>query len=590
MRRAAAAPPDSTDLFVHAERRTRIPEEISPGPLDEHFAKLMARLNGDLSPMLMHAARMVSAWRAAGHVCMPVSAIDGGDRRVAELLRKTRVVGRPGEWKPLILDDAGRLYIQRYWEYEQQLAAAINSRIQQEPSAPANADLDKTLASFFSPEASDQRKAAATALTRKFCVITGGPGTGKTRTAACIVALLHTLAEKDKPLRVALAAPTGKAAARMTESMHKALSELPISSEIDLESIREAQTLHRLLGIIPDRSVPRYHAENPIPADVVLVDEASMVDLSLMTRLFAAVHPEARLILLGDKDQLASVEAGRVLGDLCDGEAEEKSGSLLAQHIVHLRQNFRFTSGGGIHQLAQYIRQGDADGATEMLSISGNADVAHVPLPAPEALPRSLKDRILENYRPVVTARTPADALAAFDRFRILCATRRGPFGVEQLNAIAERVLSDARVIATTVRHYRGRPVLIVENDYNLQLFNGDIGLILLDPDDPSQLRAFFPGPNGTLRKIAPARLPKHETAWAMTIHKTQGSEFNKVLMVLPDAESPLLTRELIYTGVTRAKSAVELWASPAILQSGIEKKTERSSGLRDALWSPAGR
>lgn len=586
MRSAASAPPeDSTDLFAFAERRTRTPDDITPGPLDEYFAQLMVRLNGESNPALATAARTVSAWRAAGHACLPLSAIGAGDRYSIEQLKRARVVGKPGEWKPLILDEAGRLYLHRYWDYEQQLAKAINDRVREPAPAVSPAELESTLDEFFAPEASDQRKAAATALTRRFCVITGGPGTGKTRTAACIVALLHTLTGSEKPLRVALAAPTGKAAARVTESMRKALTQLPLPSAIDPASIREAETLHRILGITPDRSIPRYHRDNPLPADVVIVDEASMIDLALMARLFAAVHPDARIILLGDKDQLASVEAGRVLGDLCAGNEADASASDLARHIVHLRQNFRFASGGGIHQLGTHIREGEAAKAMALLRSGERADIVHVPLPSADALARSLRDRIVEQYRPMLTARTPEEALAAFERFRVLCGPRRGPFGVEQLNAITERALSDARLIVPNIRHYRGRPVLMVENDYNLQLFNGDIGLILVDPEDPSQLRAFFPGPNGTLRKIAPTRLPRHETAWAMTIHKTQGSEFDRVLMLLPDSDSPLLTRELFYTGVTRARSAVEIWASDDILQSTIRRKTERSSGLKDALW-----
>ncbi|MHA3769999.1 exodeoxyribonuclease V subunit alpha [Verrucomicrobiota bacterium sgz303538] len=585
--RTAAKSPAGADLFAFAERRARAVDEITPSPLDDHFAKLMVRLNGAPNAPLAHAARMVSAWRAAGHTCLPLLSQESVDERYLEELQTARVVGKPGEWKPLILDAAGRLYLQRYWDYEQQLAGAINERIQRVPSTDEKGELNHHLDSFFSAKATDQRKAAATALTRNFCVITGGPGTGKTRTAACIVALLHMQSGSEKPLRVALAAPTGKAAARVTESMRKALEQLPLSPNLDAEAFEEAETLHRLLGIVPDRSLPRHHSDNPLPADVVIVDEASMVDLSLMTRLFAAMRPDARVILLGDKDQLASVEAGRVLGDLCAGCGTKESASPLADHIVHLRQNFRFESGGSIHLLSECIREGDAAQAFALLCSDERSDIGFVSLPKPDMLPRSLKERIVENYRPMLTARTPAEAIAAFDRFRLLCATRRGPYGVEQLNAIAERLLSDARLIAPTIRNYRGRPVLIVENDYNLQLFNGDIGLILVDPEEPSQLRAFFAGPNGTLRKIAPTRLPKHETAWAMTVHKTQGSEFDRVLLLIPDRESPLLTRELVYTGVTRARSSVEIWGDEAVLRTSIERKTDRSSGLKDALWKP---
>ncbi|MEA3209279.1 MAG: exodeoxyribonuclease alpha subunit [Chthoniobacter sp.] len=560
--------------------------DIIPTPLDAHFAAMMVKLNGAPNPDLELAARTVSAWRAEGHICLPLAALGGDDW--AKKLGSSRVVGAPGEFKPLILDAGGRLYLQRYWQYERDLAAAIQARVGR-AAACDTALLAAGLKRYFrSPERPNwQSCAAETALRKDFCVITGGPGTGKTRTVVAILALLHEqFTARGAVPRIALAAPTGKAAARMKESIQKA-----VESDAAFEALRgklpaDATTLHRLLGVIPDSPYFRHDATRPLAADAVIVDEASMVDLALMAKLFAAVPPHARIVLLGDKDQLASVEAGNVLGDICNTGGRAASPAPIAAHLVELRKNYRFRDDSGIHRLSLLVNAGDADGALGLIRTDGGLrDVLAAPTPAPPALAAALRSCVLDGYRAFLEAPTPLAALEQLGDFRILCATRRGPFGVENLNRLVEQTLASAGRIAPEGTHYHGRPVLIRTNDYQLHLFNGDVGLILRDPEAGNELRAFFVDAAGELRRLLPARLPEHETAFAMTVHKSQGSEFGRVLLVLPDRDGPLLTRELAYTGLTRARDAIELWANDAVLRAAIQRRTERSSGLREALW-----
>lgn len=551
-------------------------EELEISPLDEQFAQLMVRLNGADDDTLEEAARSVSAARGAGHICISLEA----ERAAA--LRQSRMVGTPGEFKPLILDASGRLYLQRYHAYETQLAAAIRERLGTTvecDEAVLQADLDRL---FVPGSDAIQRSAAETAVRSRFCVITGGPGTGKTRTMALILALLAGQFS-DRHARLALAAPTGKAAARMKEALARMLAEVPELAALLPQLPSEAYTLHRLLGSIPDSPFFRHNADHPLPVDVLLVDEASMIDLALMAKLFAALPPTARLILLGDKDQLSSVEAGNVLGDLC-GPSENRSGAL-AQHIVELRTNYRFRDESGIHRLSQRINAGDADGAAALAETNELSDLVFQPGPPASALPAALREPLLNGYRGYLEAPTPMEALARLNQFRILCALRRGPYGVENLNRVAERVLADAGLITPHSLHYAGRPVLILANDYTQQLFNGDVGLILPDPETHGELRAFFLDSSNQLRRFLPARLPAHETTFAMTVHKSQGSEFRQVLLLLPNHDSPLLTRELIYTGVTRARDRVEVWSEKSTFNAAIARSTERTSGLRDALW-----
>jgi exodeoxyribonuclease V alpha subunit len=291
------------------------------------------------------------------------------------------------------------------------------------------------------------------------------------------------------------------------------------------------------------------------------------------------VPETARVVLLGDKDQLASVEAGNVLGDICAPSAA----SPLRAHIVELRRNRRFADDSGIQRLSQCVNAGDAEGALALLE-EKHRDISASPLPAPALLGEALRERVLAGWRAALETDDPRAALEHFGAFRILCALRRGPFGVANLNRLAEQTLAEAGLIEPGETFYRGRPVLITSNDYTLHLFNGDVGLLLPDPEARGELRAWFLDAAGALRRILPARLPEHETAFAMTVHKSQGSEFRRVLLVLPDRDTPVATRELVYTGMTRAREAVELWHHEPVLRAAIARRTERHSGLRDAL------
>ncbi len=592
--------------------------------LDRQFAQLLQTLATTPHSDLFLAAALTSHRRAEGHTCLDLATTAGCflheelpevEESAArfpsldvweEILRQSGVVGRPGDFSPLILDDAHRLYLHRYWHYEQRLAGSIRNRAQEtilcDPTK-LRAILDRLF-----PGGTDsidwQKIAAFTAATRRLTLITGGPGTGKTRTVVWLLAALQEQSE-DLPLRIALCAPTGKAAARIAESIRKAKTELPCSDALKSRLPDEATTLHRLLGSIANSARFRHDAANPLAADVVVVDEASMVDLALMAKLLDALRPEARLILVGDKDQLASVEAGNVLGELCGAGAERQHSvafaeqarrmtgiqipneqiqptvPVLADCIVELRKNWRFGSADGLSQLSRAVNAGES---AEVMQLLRGAGSLWRPLPPARRLESELRDPILAEFGPAIRGRDPATALVALNRFRILSAVRRGPFGVEQLNALCERTLEREGFIQRNGPWYPGRPVLITRNDPELRLFNGDIGVAL--PDASGSLRVYFTDSAGEIRGIPTARLPDHETAFAMTVHKSQGSEFDRVLLMLPDRDNPLLTRELIYTGLTRARSSVELWANEPILTAAIQRRVERASGLHDAVWN----
>lgn len=590
--------------------------------LDLHFAALIGRLSAHRSVELELAALLVSRQRTGGHICLPLHEIAGqplptvyGDLQFApkahdwiKKLEATDIVGAPGEFKPLILDEQGRLYLRRYWEYEKSLADIIKSRLKT-AQPPVNAQLlRKGLTRLFPSqgETNWQKVAAFTAVTNNFCVITGGPGTGKTRTVAAILALLLEQAG-DKRLRIALTAPSGKAAARLKESVQNAKATLNCAPEIKVALPSEATTIHRLLGFIPDSHYFRHHADHQLITDVVVVDEASMVDLALMSKLFQATPQSARIILLGDKDQLTSVEAGYILGDICNTGAaiqlSKEFGKLYAastgetlavkmrprenviqDSIVELRRNYRFKSDGGIFRLSRAINTGDVETALEVLRNESHEDVSWRLSPPAGSLPAAIRETVTAGYKQYLQSDEPAEALAQFGKFQILCALRNGPYGVEEMNRLVEQRLSEAGLLAGVSQWYRGRPVMITRNDYNLKLFNGDIGLAL--PDVDGEMRVFFASADGELRKFSPARLPEHETVFAMTIHKSQGSEFGAVLLILPVEDAPILTRELIYTGLTRARDRVEIWSPESVLRAAFAKRISRTSGLRDALWS----
>ena len=417
--------------------------------------------------------------------------------------------------------------------------------------------LNQRLQALFPPEAGGgvnrQGLAALAAVRRKFCVISGGPGTGKTHTLVLILALMLEL-ERGRKLRIAVAAPTGKAAARIQDSIQGVKATLPCDEAVKAQLPERATTIHRLLGYVPDSAQFRHNADNPLPFDVVAVDEASMVDLALMAKLFQAIPPSARVILLGDKDQLASVEAGAVLGDICSASLPTKH--VLADCVVQLQRNYRFGEQSAIYRLSSAINTGQPDEVLRILrDCQGGVatDLVAAALPRRAELKAALRERVTAGFSAFLKASDPLQALAALAQFRILCALREGPFGVAGLNQMTEEILDEAGLLRPQGPWYSRRPIMITRNDYNLKLFNGDIGIILPEKES-GEPRAFFPGPDNTLRQFLPLRLPEHETAYALTVHKSQGSEFDRVLLVLPDRDSPVLSRELLYTGITRAR------------------------------------
>ncbi|QXE89688.1 exodeoxyribonuclease V subunit alpha [Geomonas subterranea] len=594
------------------------PEGVQLDDIDRQFAAFICRLAGSRDQYLEAAAALLSRGVTGGDVCLDLeTALEEG--RAAgyrlesanswrERLQASPVVGAAGEFKPLILDHAGRLYLQRYWRYENELAEAILKR--GEPAPFDREPLRQGLARLFPPtpgETDWQRLAALAAVTRRFCVISGGPGTGKTTTVVKVLSLLLEQSEisgTGSALRIALAAPTGKAAARLKESISGGLEKA--DPKVRGLIPEEVFTLHRLLGYLKGSSGFRHNSDNPLPYDVVIVDEASMVSLPLMAKLVCALRQDTRLILLGDRDQLASVEAGAILGDMCDtggvhgfspefaelsadvaGDAVDVQPGIgpLGDAVVLLRKSYRFSSSGGIGKVASLVNSGDAHGALSACLDPALAGVSLASLPPAPGLAEALARRITDGYGAYLRTQTPEEAFAEFSRFRILCAMRSGPFGVEAINVLVRQRLAQAGLIDPHGRCYAGEPVMITRNDYNLGLFNGDVGLILPDAGNGGELRAFFPTGSGGMRKVLPLRLPEYECAFAMTVHKSQGSEFDKVLLVLPDRDNPVLTRELIYTAITRAKKSVELLADQPLFVTAVGRRVTRRSGLRERLW-----
>ena len=502
--------------------------------------------------------------------------------------------------------DGNRLYLQRYWKYETMVAEAILTRC-----APVDAhDRDRQWShqpgSGWPDTDPDQQRAIAAALSQRFTVISGGPGTGKTFTIAQIIALIDTL-QTVPPKRILLAAPTGKAAARLQEALEKAfrsLSEKNIAGKIRIK----AQTIHRLLGAIPNTSRFRHNADNPLAADVVIVDEASMIDLAMMSTLMDAVPPSARLILVGDKDQLASVEAGAVLGDICGGNvmtlgmvAADDDATLpdgrgnvpsagISANIIVLRKNYRFGEHSGIHRLGQAVKNGDADLALSLLRNSEFPDIVCKTMVSGSDFENALTEKAVNEIEPLFSIGALPDLIAKSMDFKILTAVRKGPVGVESLNAMVEDNLMARGAIhsgsASDSAWYHGKPVMISRNDYYQNLFNGDIGIAVAgDRGDSGDIRVAFERGRDNIHYLVPEQLPPHETVYAMTVHKSQGTEFDKVVLILPDNDIPLLTRELIYTAITRARLSVEIWAREDILKHAIGRCTVRASGLRSALW-----
>ncbi|WPC05047.1 exodeoxyribonuclease V subunit alpha [Pseudomonas benzenivorans] len=582
--------------------------DLPLGPLQRALVASLQRLDPAAEPLVLASAALLCGALEQGDVCLPLARLAGqrpwpeqdfalpplGEWRQA--LQASSLVGETGAFAPLILVGE-RLYLARYEAYERQLAEQLLARAGDRPAVD-EARLGESLARLFafnSEQPDWQRLAAAQAVRRRLAVISGGPGTGKTTTVVRLLAALLEQPGGDR-LAIGLAAPTGKAAARMAEAIRTAKASLPVDAAIKAALPEEARTLHRLLGSRGDSPAVRHHAGNPLALDVLVVDEASMVDLALMAKLVEALPPQARLILLGDKDQLCAVEAGAVFAELCEGRGFDAQaaaelqritgqavpvavpGSRLGDAVVLLTHSHRFAGDSGIGELARRINGGDVP-ATLALLQEDRADLAWNARPTPQ----DLLERLDRGYAPYLAAARrgePAAAFAAFNAFRALCAQREGAWGVAGINEALEARIKRRGQVAGRERWYVGRPVMVRQNDYALGLFNGDIGLCL---QSDHGLRVYFEGEDG-YRPFAPARLPSHDSAFAMTVHKSQGSEFAEVLLALPEQPSPLLTRSLFYTGITRAKQKVEIWGLAPRLAEAVSTRAERAAGLAERL------
>ncbi len=573
--------------------------------LDRVLGALLARLDGGAVPTIGPVTALLSQRRQEGHVCLDLRDASSATLLPAgfslEELRKSRLVGAPGEFKPLILDGADRLYLHQLYQDECALARAILQRAAQ-PPCTLEAEAFRAACEFHlgarspGPDGMDRTRIAAyLALTRTLALVTGGPGTGKTWLAGRILGMGISLGV-FAPHRVALAAPTGKAAARLDEMIR------PNLDDAARAQLPGARTLHRLLGVSADGRRTRHHARFPLDCDVLVVDETSMADQRMLSLLFDACPPHARILLLGDPGQLAPVEAGSILADLAacsrdypndvQGHIEAATGESLppaddkgplADCRVHLNVNHRFRECPGLSELAAGIREGRSGDVRGKLGEGSLTGVTWEPKPLTAAGIAAILAPFQEAFGRACAAETPAKAHAELSRAKILCALRQGPWGAPAINERLEARLRSAG-LAEAGDWYRGRPVMVTRNDYALGLFNGDLGVAW--PDDEGRRCVWFAGADakGAMRAFDPSRLPAHETAYALTIHKSQGSEFDEVLVLLPEGADSMMTREMAYTAVTRARRKVTLVASAELLAAAIETPTRRAGGLAEAL------
>jgi len=599
---------------------------------DVEFADWLSRRSGlsqrggDISEMLWFAIWALSFQAAQGHVCIDlgrplniamlpdnVRAQLPSSQELLQLLRTSALVGAPDDRTPLVLLSERTLYLRRFFALENRLASTIAARIRpidQQSGAPRERIADVIARLFADRTAPDwQQVACVNAILNRFSIIAGGPGTGKTTTVVRLLAALCEIENLDAS-DIRLVAPTGKAAMRLSQSVRDNRDRLYARTGLGNTVNDAASTLHRLLRFSRRSQTFYFNRSNPLPVRVVVVDEASMVDVSMMMALFDAIPVDARVILLGDQYQLASVEEGSVLAELCGDLSQHgysvqhrqrlndivalpadaatgKSQGVLDDCITVLRRSFRFGDDTPLGRLAQAINAGDSDHALALLTAGANAE-AVLTLRWQDsiaALQRDIIDLAVEQAMQIIAAHSTDAAFAAFHRARLLCATREGPLGVETINhLVIARV--NQRMHWQRRRIFAGLPILILENDYENDLFNGDTGLIV---EQEGQLVAAFEtgvdhSAAPTFRYLALSRLPQWETAFAMTIHKSQGSEFDSVVLVYPPASLPLLTRELLYTGITRSRERVTVFAQESVLRRSLQTIGVRQSGLSQLL------
>ncbi len=581
-------------------------------PIDMHVGRYILRLSkGKESPLTSLAAAFVSRAAGEGHVCLPLANLAAEISKVNETnpiqtmdlqteLKKSSTVGQSEDSTPLILTNNDLLYLHKYYRFEENIHKAIQSGCRKTDSIDLNQG-KKILSQLFAKTSGEntldwQLTAAAMALLKPLLVISGGPGTGKTYTVARIIAALHAI--HPHTFRVCLAAPTGKAATRLKESLQVAKTSLPDQFAHVIPS--EASTIHRLLQFNPSKRQFQHNKDNPLHLDLLIIDEASMIDIVLMASIFEALPANCRLILLGDKNQLSSVEAGNLFGDICGdtqprwsqelqqqinsltGQAVTvtKNGHAIENNLLFLQKSYRFHEHSGIGTLATAVNSQDRKTLHHSLT-DGFSDLT-ILHPESEDLADIVNTFTHKAFTSIFKSDSPVEALTRFEQSRILCATHKGDAGVERANRLVESLLIQQNCISTAKWYYKGQPIMILTNDYGLDLFNGDIGIIW--PDNAGELRCWFHTTDKPLRSVSLPRLPEHQTCYAMTVHKSQGSEFDYVLFIVPQADSPVSTCELLYTGITRAKKHLTLFTTPEMLVAASKRSSIRFSGLYEKL------
>jgi exodeoxyribonuclease V alpha subunit len=540
--------------------------------LDQRFAEMLVRSAGTNELVAMAAALACQA-PTRGDVGVDLRTVPNGEELRAALIEARSIVRTPDEARvtPLVLDGFD-LYLERTWTYQERLIAMVHARLSEgsagagsvSPPPPPAGEVPRSgggggsdvIDQLFSgdPREDGQRAAVLAAATQHLTLIAGGPGTGKTAVVVKLLALM-------RDARILLAAPTGKAAARMTESIRDRAVDLPMHLR---PTAPEATTLHRMLGTQWGKTDFRHDRDNPLPADLVIIDEASMIDLPMMCRLLDAVPPSARLVLLGDPNQLASVELGCVFSDLVKA---------LGPRVSRLTHTWRYSPDSGIQALADALLAGDANRSLDVLA-RGGGDVGFGTLESAN---------VVDQFVAVARADSPAEALRRLRSIRVLCAHRRGPQGVESINAQIESAVRARLGIRADLAWYPGRPVMITANDNEGKLYNGDLGVAFEGPDG---LRVWLETASAGVRGVPPSVLPPNETAYASTVHKSQGSEFGHVVVVLPTEASAVVTRELLYTAATRAREQVTLVTEAEVWKTGVSGRVQRMSrvGVRLAL------
>ena len=599
-------------------------------PIDLWFGQKITETDARKEPVILITAALISRLSRQGDACLNLKAYaDKSDALYGEknndarpflfpkiekwlqILNTSPCVGKPKEYKPLILDK-NKLYMYKFWLYQKKIAKYLKSA-NKHPNEPYNINAAKqTFARIFNIKEKKSYPiilAAASALLKKITVITGGPGTGKTAAVADILAALiniETIQNPNKEITIALAAPTGKAAARLKESMAKIKTDKKYDKKILSVIPETSYTIHRLLKPNSDFSAYMRNKTNPLNFDIIVIDEASMIDIKLMTALIEAIDKNTKVIMLGDKNQLASVEPGAVLADICgDNKAKNFSKNFISHvkqitdvhpadlkhlqiqknafdNIIEFKTDFRFNKKSGIKKLSDLVNAQKAQEALNYLKKESKKDIKFIAVKKTADLHSQVQKAVLTRYKNYLKSEQPENCIKLFNQFKILCAVKKGAYGTESINTATEKILREKKLISLKTEWYHKRPLLITKNDYQTNLFNGDAAIVF--NTDGNIPYAVLSDNNGKIKKIACSNLAYYQTAYAVTVHKSQGSEFDNVMLILPNAKSPVLTKELIYTAITRAKKSVTILGTEEIFIYSVQKKTKRASGLKKEL------